>query len=526
MMLARLFLVLFFILFSQINFSIVKNVINLQIDTSIGNIESLVAENTMTISQGNLIVEGNVVLNGNTAIIGNNIHDTIISVPNIPLLSTSGQYYNYMIGFGSNTLYLGDQSSPNPPPDFIIIPNIQTNQIIPFMGGASEYSMNFDALYGGGIILGNQNISLNCTAPIVNFHESDPEKELKQKINCGKFYKNSNYSITFSCPSIVINRVVSEGSITVSNINMTTNSVVVSNVINCPNLTIAPSVTVFGKSNLSSTIPFGGGIFKTANIIFGNSTHLISKITDVQEIDEFGDNTAYVLFSKKENALAHSPRNPEMAAFRIKEIDEEKFVNFINDNNKVLLLNGINTESNTDLYFRSPIIVFEGQSSFQGPCYLYFPYFEGACKFTDCASDKNIVFDCQNDLKLLPIDKEIKISLLLSNNIMIQVEKCRVGKKIISDLDKNTFLVIDDTGLISEVSSDYDTNNDDLFLENREKFYKMLDQLIKENNTMKCVNEEIKKDLEKILKKKYQRKRVLCKMRYFFSKYGVLCELA
>ena len=151
-----LLILLFFFNYRTLQ-SIEKNLSSVQFSTPLNSLTTVNCQNNFNMYSGNLFVSNNLLLRGDTLTIGNNQQPTIIVIPNLPEANATDIYLLCMLSLGSNLVYLGDKHSPVPPPDFISIPLLQTNDILIYepVSENALHTTYFNYLQGGDIFLGN-----------------------------------------------------------------------------------------------------------------------------------------------------------------------------------------------------------------------------------------------------------------------------------------------------------------------------------------------------------------------------------
>jgi hypothetical protein len=235
-----------------------------------------------------------------TMTIGNYSKKTSIFLPSLPVSQDPPTQLQYLMTTrgNNNMIYIGVDDSPNPAPDFYIIPNLKVNDV---WGNYTDLLIN---VLGGGTIIGNATNTTTVVANQLNISNTNEEIQTKR-------LSSDQYLLTFSSPVTFGNNVTVNNNDIIINGDMNftgKNPFLVDTVSFTHSLTINNQVQ-FGRNENDSVVNIEGPFQANGDVYLGTSGLPIKKITNIPILSNITpENYFYLLVNKTTNKLTKGPQ--------------------------------------------------------------------------------------------------------------------------------------------------------------------------------------------------------------------------
>lgn len=290
--------------------------------------------------------------------IGNNDKQTELYITSLPVLDAiPDPLRTLMITlYSSNYIYIGNENSPIPSPDFYVIPNLKVNNL---------YALN--NLYlgvntvDGKIILGQSEVgNIVITGNILSISNSS------DMINANNMVlKSAPYSLHFICPIMTNDIVNINNKINViGNLIYSGTEPILINTISYQNLN-SEGLLALGRREEDSKVVFGGTFEANNSLVsFGSINSLIKKMVNIPMVDTVTDQHNYVLFNPTTQQIFKGPSKVQSSVEKDVIYDDLLHVDFINQDNtaetffvaKEIIINGDKTNMNGNFFFNNVLI--------------------------------------------------------------------------------------------------------------------------------------------------------------------------
>lgn len=289
------------------------------------------------------------------------------SLPIIPAPPTKLQYLMTTKG-NNNMLYIGVDDSPNPPPDFYIIPYLKVNDVY---GNYTELLIN---ILGGTTIIGNSTNTTTIVANQLNITNTNEKTQNKE-------ISTDQYLVTFSSPVTFENNVTISNDILINgDMNFTgKNPFLVNSGFFTHNLTVNNQAQ-FGRIENDSIIMIEGAFQANGDVFLGTPILPITTISNIPTLSNITPGSYYyLLVNKNTNKITKGPTQD--TSIITEDIIHKSRVNvdFINETNTA---NTIFHSSNIQFNYTNTI--------FSGNLYLSNSALLGTMFFGNCLFDPTV----------------------------------------------------------------------------------------------------------------------------------------